>query len=92
MRMKSKYARKIILTILLLAVVLVAAGWILEPVDNSKLHREKAAQAVMEISRASYQDCHMKNIESLEACEPLRIKMVSETKRFVQIHSEVHGG
>ncbi len=90
MDMKSKYAKKIILLVLLLATVIVEAGWLLEPVDNSKLHQEKVAQAVMEISRAAYKDCHMKNIEGLEACEPLRVKMVADTKRFVQIHFEIH--
>ncbi len=90
MDMKSKYAKKIILLALLLATVIIEAGWLLEPVDNSNLHREKVAQAVMDIARAAYQDCHMKNTGNQEACEPLRKKMVSETKRFVQIHFETH--
>ena len=86
--MKSKYAKKIILLAFLLATVIVIAGWLLEPVDNSNLHREKTAQAVMEKARAAYIDCRGKNTENQEACEPLRKKMVSETKRFVQIHFE----
>lgn len=88
MDMKSKNAKKIILLAFLLATVIVGSGWYLEPVDNSNLHREKLAQAVMEIARSAYKDCHMKNTENLEACEPLRKKMVSETKKFVQIHFE----
>ena len=90
MDMKSKNAKKISLLGLLLATVIVGGGWFLEPVDNSNLHRENVAQAVMEIARAAYKDCHMKNKGNQEACEPLRKKMVSETKRLVQTHYETH--
>jgi len=88
MDMQSKNAKKIILLALLLATVIVGAGWFHEPVDNANLHRENVAQAVMEIARGAYKDCHMKNRGNQEACEPLRKKMVAETKRFVQIHFE----
>ena len=70
MDMKSKNAKKIILLAVLLATVIVGAGWYLELVDNSNLDREKVAQVVMEIARSANKDCHMKNTGNLEACEP----------------------
>ena len=76
--MKSKYAKKIILLVLLLATVIIEAGWLLQPVDNSNLHREKQAQAVMERARATYINCHMTNtkntpVEALEYVYPFRV-------------------
>ncbi len=90
--METKYAKKIVLLALLLASVILEAGWLLEPVDSSNLHREKAAQGVMEITRAAYKECYMQVTEDQEACEPLRKKLIFETKRFLQIHFETHHG